>query len=329
NKFFEYHPNEQVDFICFHWNHLNTKKREVIGLKFNKNKKVWENSIFPIPDVVFIQGYLNTKIVKYLEDVFGKNIFNNFLFDKWEGWKFLSSSRGLKEYLPNTQKLKIDYLQSQLSLYSDYLIKPIIGSSGNGIMRIKSFKNGGFKVFHSFKNEITYQTFASLYELCKWVKPKIQIGDYILQKRVNTITYRRHTCDIRLNMNKNSKGNWEESLVLLRIASNSNFVIPTKMSRFYTIKQLYKYPLFPKVNMKELEKSIISLGHKICKAFDQSGYHMADLGIDLGLDKKGRLWIFEVNHIPYPALSFVEDLSIIRPFEYALFLANSTNGSTT
>ncbi|WP_226530854.1 hypothetical protein, partial [Metabacillus niabensis] len=40
NKFFEYHPNEQVDFICFHWNHLNTKKREVIGLKFNKNKKV-------------------------------------------------------------------------------------------------------------------------------------------------------------------------------------------------------------------------------------------------------------------------------------------------
>gem|GEM_PF-4777140 len=49
---------------------------------------------------------------------------------------------------------------------------------------------------------------------------------------------------------------------------------------------------------------------------------MADLGIDLGVDEKGKLWIFEVNHIPFPALGAIEDPSVYKPLEYAYYLAN-------
>lgn len=322
-KFVQHFPYKLVDFICFHWKEINMMNYSVNGKKFNRKTEKWEDGTFPLPHVAFIQGYLNKEIIAKLENIFGINLFNNFLFDKWEGSEFLSSNQNLRKHVPKTLKLHTDHLSSQLCRFSDFFIKPMIGSSSGGIMRVKSLLDGSFEVFQTIRNEYLFQQFHTIDELINWLEPKITNGHYILQQAIETKKYRNNATDIRLNMNKNTTGNWEKSLLLFRISSNQNFIVPRKISQVYTFDRLHNSPsILPDINLKKLEVSIMSIGQNICQAFDEAGFHMADLGIDLGLDEKGKLWIFEVNHIPFPALGAIEDPSVYKPLEYAYYIAN-------
>ncbi|MEH7490377.1 YheC/YheD family protein, partial [Priestia megaterium] len=48
-----------------------------------------------------------------------------------------------------------------------------------------------------------------------------------------------------------------------------------------------------------------------------------ELGIDVGLDKKGRLWIFEVNWRPGPPVIMNVELDVVRnTLQYAQYLAD-------
>ncbi|WP_226526784.1 YheC/YheD family protein [Metabacillus niabensis] len=323
-KYIEYFPYEYVDFICFHWDKIDVVNYSVAGKKFNRKSLEWDDGIYPLPHVAFIQGFLNKNIINKLKDIFGVNLFNNFLFDKWEGWEFLSDHKIIKQHLPITHKIQLERLALQLNLFKDFLIKPSIGSSSGGIIRVKSRNDGTFDVFHSIKNECVLIKFDTIKELMNWIESKVKNGQYILQQGIETIRYKDNATDIRLNMNKNSNGVWEKSIVFFRISSNNNIVIPKKVSRIYTFDQLRSSSSFlPEVDIRKLESQIDSIGNKICQAFDQAGYHMGDLGIDLGLDMKGKLWIFEINHIPYPALGAIHDPSVYKPLEYALFLAKN------
>jgi|GEM_PF-3603284 len=183
---------------------------------------------FSLPHVAFIQGYLNKEIIAKLENIFGINLFNNFLFDKWEGWEFLSTNQHLRKHVPKTLKLHTDHLPSQLCRFSDFFIKPMIGRSSGGIMRVKSLLDGSYEVFQTIRNEYLFQIFHTLDELINWLEPKITNGHYILQQAIETKKYKNNATDIRLNMNKNATGNWEKSLLLFRISSNQNLYCATK-----------------------------------------------------------------------------------------------------
>lgn len=321
-RYSEKYPDSEVAFICFYIHHLNIEKQEVTGLKYQKETGTWEKGVFSIPDVVFIQGFLGSPMIKKLESVVGANVFNNFLFDKWEGWEFLAKSKNIKKYLPHTEKLNKQELLTQIDQFKNFVLKPVMGSSSSGIVMVRSREHGAFEVSYPLLKDIISLEFATKNDLCDWMTERVKLGTFIIQKMIPTMKYQNKVVDIRLNMNKNGVGRWDVSLLLFRVASNNLLFVPRTMKRAYTLEQFDHDSVFPTVNISKLEKDIHALGYRICQAFDAAGYHMADLGIDLGLDENGHLWIFEVNHIPYPGLGSIEDHSVIRPLEYGVYLAN-------
>jgi hypothetical protein len=40
------------------------------------------------------------------------------------------------------------------------------------------------------------------------------------------------------------------------------------------------------------------------------------------MDENGHLWIFEVNPLPFPTQGSVQDYSLTRPVDYAVYLAS-------
>lgn len=321
-KFTDKHPDTQVDFICFHIKDLNLDTLQVTAVKFQKGTGEWEKGVFPVPDVIFLQGILPSPVIKKIESVIGPNVFNNFLFDKWEGWEFLSKHKNIRKHLPDTKKYNKDELLTYMSHYPDFFLKPVKGSSSIGIVRIKSLNKGAFEASYPVSKDMIKEEFQSRNELCRWIDSRVKDGNFILQEGIKTLKHKNRIVDIRLNMNKKGSGIWEVSLILFRISSTNDMLVPLTVSQACTFEQLQQFSIYPNVDLKKLKSSIISLGAKICFAFDQAGYHMADLGIDLGLDENGHLWVFEVNHIPYPALGAIQDPSVISPLEYAIYLAN-------
>ncbi|MFP8644904.1 YheC/YheD family protein [Priestia aryabhattai] len=311
-------------FIKFYIEDLNLEKCQVKGEYFNRKTKQWEEGIFPFPETIYVQCYVDQQRLKEIEQVIGQKVFNNFIFDKWQGWELLSKDTVLQHSLPHTvqMKNKVD-IKHFLYYHQDIILKPIdvsTGHSSRGIFRIKLQKNNIINVFFTKKQKIKEKNFESFDTFFEWISLKISTNEYIVQQSIQTVMLDKNATDIRLNMNKNAKGKWEVSLLLMRVATNSSYIIPSTV-KILSIDKLVK--LYPESKLKwnNIKNEAIHIGRRICHTFDKSGYHMANIGIDLGLDANEHLWIFEVNPLPHPLNG--KDPSHKKPFEYACYLAST------
>ncbi|MGN2275074.1 YheC/YheD family protein [Priestia megaterium] len=317
----QYYGN--ITLIRFHIKDLNLKNRQIKGDSFMKRKGMIhkKHGVFPIPQVIYLQCYVEPKVVEEMEQLIGHKVFNSFIFDKWECWKLLHQDTELSPYLPYTQKMENEVmLQLSLFIYKDIFLKPIspsYGHSSKGIFRVKWKADGKVQVTYRKGKEMQKVSFDSYEKFRNWIS-RILSESYIIQQSIQTKTWHQKVTDLRLNMNKNGQGKWKVTLLILRIASNDSH-IAKKVLAAHPMKNLIK--LFPDdKNMDGIEGIVNNLGFKICNSLDKSGHHMADLGIDLGIDESGHVWIFEINPLPHP-LKGVSDLSWTRPIEYAAYLS--------
>ncbi|MGG0772742.1 YheC/YheD family protein [Priestia megaterium] len=319
--------------ITFHIEDLNLSKRNVKGVCWEKlgesiNRK---EGLYPLPDVIYLQCYVEHNVIKQIERVIGRTVFNSFIFDKWECWSLLVRDNELRNHLPNTKKLvNKTNIYPFLYQYKDIFLKPIDVShahNSRGIFRVKLHHRGNIEVFYREKNKMKEKRFKSYQKFQDWILPKLSPGGYILQQSIETVKSSRNATDIRINMNKNGTGQWEVSMTLVRVASNISHVIPKFITAAYSISNFIRTITVDEEKREAMESSVVNVGLKVCRALDKYGYHMADLGIDLGMDENGHVWIFEINPLPFPFRGSISDYSLTRPIEYASYLALSKRQS--
>ncbi|MCS0673863.1 YheC/YheD family protein [Cytobacillus firmus] len=318
---------EDVTFIRFKQDDIDFENRSVKGEKFRKDIEDWVDGIFPFPDVVYIQCTISLDKIKKIENIIGPYVFNSFIFNKWEGWKLLNNSWRLRKHLPKTQLIKdigefFDFINK--NKFNDIIIKPINGYSSEGIYRIRLQGGNNIKVSSRQGETIKDQVFINYSQLSSFIESKIYSESHIVQQTIDTVKINENVIDIKMHMTRDYKGNWQVSLLLFRIANNNSMIIPTNITA-YNMEQFIKSPIYNKAIMTDIEDSIKSLGFKICKSFDKSKYHIGDISIDLGLDYEGKLWIFEVNPLPFPTRGSTGEYPLKRPIEYALYLASRKN----
>ncbi len=314
-----------ITLIEFYIEDLDFENAQVTGdcLEKKEGDIILKQGIFPLPGAIYLQCYVDPKAVKKIEQLIGRKVFNSFIFDKWESWELLKQADNLHTYLPETQKLENNKnLESFLSIYKDVFLKPVDvtqGHSSKGIFRVRCQKNNEIEVTFRKKAKLKRKSFGSYLAFQDWIEPKLS-QRYIMQQSIQTLTWEGKVTDIRLNMNRNGQGDWEISLLLLRVASNDSH-ITQRVKTAVPLTNIIKKFLSDDQNIEEIETAVGNLGFQICKCIDKSGHHMADLGIDLGIDQDGHVWIFEVNPLPRP-LSSVLDHSLTLPLEYGSYLAS-------
>lgn len=181
-------------------------------------------------------------------------------------------------------------------------------------MKLKN--KGNIEIFCREKNKMKEKRFKSYEKFQDWTLPRLVPGGYILQQGIKTVKRSKNATDIRINMNRNSKGQWEVSIILVRVASNISHVIP-KFVTAYSISNFIKTLTVDKEKEAEIKKSVINVGMKVYSMLDKSGYHMADLGMNLCMEENGHVLLFEINPLPFPFRGSIQDHSLIRPIEYA------------
>lgn len=316
----EQYPDD-ITLIRFHIKDLDFENLQVKGDYFEKrggriNQK---KGVFPFPDAIYLQCHVKHKTVRKIEQLIGRKVFNSFIFDKWECWDLLKKDNELRNHLPYTQKLEhLVILQHLLYSYEDIFLKPIDpthGHSSRAIFRVKLQEEGKIETIYQEEKKIQREQFTSPKKFLDWISPKFSTKAYIIQQSIQTVKYEEMATDIRLHMNKNGKGEWEVSTLIFRVATNSSHI-----SNGISILGIN---YLEEMTDSTIKRAIVNLGSKICSVLDQSGYHMGDLGIDLGVDKNGHVWIFEVNPLPYPYTLF-QYHAFTKPIEYAHYLATNS-----
>jgi hypothetical protein len=321
----ERYSSVEADLIVFHLDDLNLERKSVKGLHcFKKgNSVVWERSTLRLPDAVFIQCYADPKMVSRLEQAIGKTVFNNIFFDKWECWQFLYKNPDFRPFLPFSITLEsMKHLVSFSKEHGDIFIKPVSGAGGRGIVRltVQEGKNKIRTVFHNHKKSRIriFKEWKSI-----WNRFSLTPHSHMLQKSIRTLQWNGQPTDIRLNINKNGEGAWQVSTLFFRIALNGSHVGWGRGIHYMVLDP--SWLLKEKIIREKSLSQIADLGLSVGRWYDDSGYHMADLGIDFGLDQKGHPWIFEVNSLPSPFGPPIQDQSWTTPFEYGVYLAKKNH----
>jgi YheC/D like ATP-grasp len=316
-------------YICAA-NRIHSSTQTVEGYYYDpaakEDETPWKYGFFPYPDVIYRKIDVKKPVYDQITSGIGENMFNSYLFDKWELWQWLSPYPYLREHLPYTQQLKnVQSLDHMLSLYGSVYLKPI-ETSNEGLFKVDQTcgryrfvdESAGEKCFHS-KEEAT-----------EFLNGLITHEDYLIQQAVSAMSYGEHRLDFRVILQKNSSKHWNCSGIIARLGDKTEITANFDRSGIFLTGKEALRKVF-QMNEREVflkEQEMIDLCASACQTLDKCGGNYADLAIDMIIDENLKVWLIEIHPLydhQLPLYSIKDREMYLKvvttPFEYAKSLA--------
>lgn len=300
-KMFNYindYSNIHGAIIVFTLDKVDTSNLLIEGYCYNPIKDSWDRGIFPYPLAIFRTIGLSDKWKKHFLTIIGDSLFNNRYFNKWEMYQWFSTDHKMRQYLPPTdlyhspQEL-IDFIEKYKKVY----IKPVSGLRGRGVYQVTLEKNKiTFKHRESDLNNI--DTVKTLNEALVYIENHFQNGKHLVQRSIDLVKYLDGVIDFRCIMQKNQSAQWECKAIIGRKGVKDSVVSNISSGgRAYRGLDLLKKALeLPDENASALYNKIQSLAIEISKCLDDYGINCGSIGLDIGVDTQGNLWLIEINN---------------------------------
>ncbi|HQD89638.1 MAG TPA: YheC/YheD family protein [Syntrophomonadaceae bacterium] len=317
---------------------INWDNLTVRGYSYRPNSSgrgVWVSSLYPLPDVVYDRvstrsgeardQIRNTKI-RLMQQPY-LNYFNPSFLNKWKVHQMLLTNPWLHKHLPETRPLTAENLEEMLKIYKIVYVKPSNGSLGLGIIRVTLDQKGNLnyvvhrsKRFRSVADNAT--DFMSRTRKIRADKP------YIVQQGINIATYHGSPFDIRIIYQKNRHGEWQIGKKFARVAPKGSSVSNLSSGgKALPIKILMR-AMFRKADLiEEKNRQIKEVCYQVAQTIEKTSQMIyGELGLDLGLDKSGHIWLIEVNSKPRKTTETQLSKIIMRnafkrPLEFSTYLA--------
>ncbi|TCZ81289.1 YheC/YheD family protein [Paenibacillus albiflavus] len=300
------------------------------------NGRNWVHQTFPTPNIIYnrltsrvIES--SAKVQQFMKDVkhhHGTHIFNEKYLSKHEVFDALKHSSNVKSYLPESYLLRNSKtLQNMLNKYAVVFLKPVKGSLGRGIVRIKRESDGSYRADNTVVNRLHRKTHSNYSKLANSLRSKIKSHSYQIQQGIDIMTVNGRPVDFRALVQRGSTGNWGATSIVARIAGSQTFV--SNLARGGTLTTING--ALERSNLASHHHSAISSNLRSCAVTiaqgieEQIPFHFAELGIDLAVDVHGKVWLIEVNSKPSKEDNSPLQIGKIRPsvrqiIKYSLFL---------
>ncbi|WP_281282490.1 YheC/YheD family protein [Paenibacillus piri] len=199
----------------------------------------------------------------------------------------------ISRYIPKTDWFHTSSLRRMLRAYSTVYIKPDIGRRGNGIVRVTRRNRSESEISYNDKT-IRCSTDDVHYELQKILNPNKK---YLIQQGINLATYHGRPFDVRVVLQKPLR-RWHLSWVSAKVAPRRSSVVTNiaKGAKDIRINRTLKGIDQP-LNRLEVMRELIDVSYQIVQILG-SRFPLKIIGLDMGIDKKGRVWFIEANTRP-------------------------------
>jgi glutathione synthase/RimK-type ligase-like ATP-grasp enzyme len=298
----------------------------------------WTQAWLPFPDVIYDQvvsrkvernpKYLQER--KRLSQLYGDRIFNDGFFDKSQVHDWLTADHRTRPYLPHT----VQYSQSRdlvqfLRHHSVVFIKPVHGSLGLGIVRVSRQADGSFAYELKRPGGRISGKAADPEGVVEALRGRLKSKPYLIQEGIPLAQYNRRPFDLRIVLQRDGRGVWMRTKMFARVAQPGDFTSNVSSGgEALSVSEVLR-SLYPDIaKRKQCQRLIRRVSRLVPDVIEeQSGKTFGELGIDVGLDGAGHVWVIEVNAKPWKSPTTdkgrqdLVDLAFMRPMEYALQLA--------
>lgn len=325
-------------------NDINWINKTINGYFLNANGG-WYRRVINFPDVIYNRlpnrraevGEEMTRLRERLVQE-GIPIFNWSFLNKADVYKLLDNDIEALAHIPESVSNPTpEKMKEMLNKYSFIYFKPGTGSLGYGIYRITYRPSKGYFVRYRSSGSNTLLKFSSFEKLYRSLSIKHGAGleNYVAQQGIRLIEIDKCPVDFRFHMHKDGNNQWQPVGIGAKKAGRGS--VTTHMKNGGTL-------LTPEYALRETfghqAKGILdhakAVSIKLAEAIERNyAYRLGELGLDIGIDQKGRVWMFEANAKPgrsifkHPELRLEGKKSLNYLLEHCLYLSRFQGGDVS
>lgn len=315
--------------------HIDWEQGVINGFFYHEQS--WKKRIVPFPNVVYdrLPNRLSEsqpsfqKIKERMENDYLIPWYNPGFFNKLELHERLCNDSRAEDYLPETHSFtSFSEIERMVETYGHVYLKQADGSNGEKIRQVLYDPEKDDYYCRFFDNKNRLYKFDSVESLINHMYQGNDSEKLIVQQGIRLIRVDKKPMDFRVHVNKDDNGQWNVSAVAAKIAAEGS---PTTHSRFGGIVRSLD-EVFPEEKKREayqekLHKAALDLAAAI---EDNVGGIVAEVGFDLGIDRNGKVWMFEANSKPgrqifsHPGLKESDTLTSKLALSFAVHLTEKT-----
>ncbi|WP_082053034.1 YheC/YheD family protein [Gordoniibacillus kamchatkensis] len=224
--------------------------------------------------------------------------YRRYVHSKWAKTKVLLSDPAIGRHIPPTKKLTAATLEEMLHQHKMVYVKPSIGAFGNGVIRVEWRPNTPQP--YRYQRGLKKRQFDSFGEMSRSLLKLTSVRSYLIQQGIHLLTYRKKRFDIRVMVQKNTKGNWETTGIIGRVGDPRKVVTNVHNGgTLVPVEKLMEHYL-PASRKSSFLQELRTLGVKVGQTLTNRYPGLKEIGIDVAVDNQVLPWILEVNTAPDP-----------------------------
>ncbi|CAG7619390.1 Endospore coat-associated protein YheD [Paenibacillus solanacearum] len=267
-------------------NHMNPGQGTAYGWTYARGKYVYGKVRIPraIHNRTFPSSGRSRKNLSRLSRI--SYVFNGCnRYSKYRIHKMLKSA--FSANLPRTANYSKSNLKRMMKKFDSLYVKPQKGSVGDGIMKLSRSGNGRWVA------QLPGRKHAGTKESArKIVHQKAKRKPYLIQEGIALAKYKGKPFDIRVSVQRSGDGNWHVTGIVGKVARKGSHV--TNLARGGKAKKCTS--LFRSLpHPQSASDSVKQLSLRITKFLSKRLHRLADVGLDIGVNRKGKPYFIELN----------------------------------
>jgi D-alanine-D-alanine ligase-like ATP-grasp enzyme len=147
---------------------------------------------------------------------------------------------------------------------------------------------------------------------------KISSRNYLVQQRIPLATVNGRPFDLRVMVQRHLKSPWQVTGKLAKVAGKGFIVTNVLRSsgKVVSVEYALKHSALHSMSVSDLLSQMDKVALHAAKQLSPYYPLVREMGVDMGLDKKGNIWIIEVNFVPMHGLfAKLKDKSMFRKIQ--------------
>ncbi|WP_168122778.1 YheC/YheD family protein [Paenibacillus sp. HB172176] len=317
-------------------------QQETVNGYFLNAQGGWYRRIVPLPDVVYNRlpnrKAETSSYISAVRERFVKRqipLFNWSFLNKADVYKLLDNDPEALAHLPesvtNPSPAKI---KEMLDKYQFLYFKPGGGSLGIGIYRLTRHSSRGYFARYRKGNQNVLVRYSSFQSLMRMLQLRLgsRMEQYVAQQGIRLVEIDKCPLDFRFHMHKNGRNQWVPAGIGAKKAGRGSVTTHVKSGGSLMTPEQALSRTFGTEAGAILEKAK-RVAVKLSEAIERNYPHrLGELGLDIGIDKGGEVWMFEANAKPgrsifkHPALRSEGKASISYILDHCLYLSRFQGG---
>jgi hypothetical protein len=187
-------------------------------------------------------------------------------------------------------------LKQMVERYGTVFLKPVDGCQGRGIAVVERIRHGEI-LLQTGKRRTVYNDIESCW---RQIRRQTSGRYYMVQQGIDLARVSGRPFDLRVMIQKDGKGKLTYTGMLAKVAGEGYRVTNVLRShgRVTTVERALNESLgMNTVQINKIKQAAADLSERVVRIWNKDPKR-GEFGMDLGVDKQGRLWFFEANTIP-------------------------------